>query len=232
MLAMLDRFRGRGVKARLLNPVDELWDRRLGVRTFGYHPSTGQQGDSEWRLHYTPAPYGDIFRLLEMVGLREDDVFVDLGSGLGRAVFAASWMGARRSIGVEIVEQLCEKAEENRRGSRLAGQNIQFICTHAANYRFGDATVLFIFHSFGEPTLRQVLSNIEADRAQGPRGSLRIIYLNPVFDGVLQETGWLRPIGRAPAATKWFSTANRYQATLWQSVPSDLTVTPPQIASG
>src|SRR5262245_52502887 len=117
---MLGRIRGNGIKSRLLNPYDALWDARLGIRTFGYHPAIGIQGKSDWRLHYTPTPYSDIFNLLRVVKLNEDDIFVDLGSGLGRAVFAASRMGAARSIGIEIVQDLFERAEENQRRSRLA----------------------------------------------------------------------------------------------------------------
>src|SRR4029079_11898688 len=107
------RFGGRGIKTRLLNPYDAYWDWRLGVHTFGHHPASGSEGESNWRLHYTPTPYSDIFQLLEMASLTEGDVFVDLGSGLGRAVFAASLMGARRSIGIEVVPDLCAKAAEN-----------------------------------------------------------------------------------------------------------------------
>ena len=85
---MLNRFRGRGYKTRLLNPHDEFWDRRLGVRTFGFHPGTGNAGDPDWQVHYAPTPYSEIFRLLNLVDLSNEDVFVDLGSGMGRTTFA------------------------------------------------------------------------------------------------------------------------------------------------
>jgi hypothetical protein len=219
MFAALNRLRGKSFKTRLLNPRDELWDRRFGVRTFGYHPATAKQGDKDWRLHYQPVPYYDIFRLLRMVDLRSDDVFVDLGAGMGRAVFAASWMGARRALGVEIVQNLYEKAILNYRQGHLSGRDIQFICTNAINYRHHDTTVLFMFHPFGEATLRQVLLNVEADCAKRLGGGLRIIYLNPVFDAVLKQMSWLQCIGRVPAAPRWPSTAGHYQSTLWQSVP-------------
>src|ERR1019366_10180781 len=150
MFTMLDRFRGKSYKDRLLNPHDEFWDRRLGVRTFGYHPAMGDPGDNDWRVHYTPTPYSDIFRLLRMVGLRSDDVFVDLGSGMGRTVFAASWLGARRAVGIEVVPELCDKAKQNHKQSRLASRDIEFICTNAQGYRNPDITVLFMFHPFGE----------------------------------------------------------------------------------
>ena len=83
-------LQGLNLRARLTQPADELWDRRLGVRTFGYHPATGGPGDREWYVHYIPSPYRDIFEVLRTAKLSPDDVFTDLGCGLGRVVFAAS----------------------------------------------------------------------------------------------------------------------------------------------
>lgn len=217
MVVMLDDFRGRGYKDRLLNPHDEFWDRRLGVRTFGYHQATGKPGDFDWRVHYTPTPYCDIFRHLRMVHLNNDDVFVDFGAGLGRAVFAASWLGAARAIGVEVVQSLCDKASENYRHSRLVDQNIKFISIGAQDYCNPDMTVCFMFHPFGEATLRKVLHNIELVRIGKQSSKLRIVYVNPVYDVVLNRTPWLECIGRVPAARRWPSTGARYEASLWQS---------------
>jgi precorrin-6B methylase 2 len=189
------------------------------VRTFGYHPANGKPGDDDWRVHYDPTPYSDIFRLLRLVELRNHDVFADLGAGMGRAVFAASWMGARRAVGIEIVQNLCNKATQNYRQSRLANRDIEFICASASNYWDHDTTILFMFHPFGEATLRQVLRNIEASRRKGTRHVLRVVYLNPVFDLVLQQTGWLRRMAHVPATARWPSTAKHYAATLWEALP-------------
>ena len=217
MHAMIDRYRGRGYKDRLLNPHDEFWDRRLGVRTFGYQPATGKPGDSDWRVHYTPTPYCDIFRLLRMVDLRSNDVFVDFGAGLGRSVFAASWLGAKRAIGIEVVPNLCDKANDNYRRSRLFHKDIEFICMRAQEYRNPNITVCFMFHPFGEATLTQVLRNIESARVGGQSPGLRIIYVNPIYDFVLQQMSWLKCIGRIPAVRLWPSTAPHYDTSLWQS---------------
>jgi SAM-dependent methyltransferase len=214
---MLEQLRGHGIKTRLLNPYDAFWDWKLGVHTFGYHPGKGKQGDSDWQVHYTPTPYADIFRLLRMVKLGPDDVFVDLGGGLGRAVFAASWLGAKRAIGVEIVEALCDRARQNVRGSRLSDRDIQFICANALDYQHRDTTVLFMFHPFGEQTMRLVLRNIGDAIADRAAQRLRIIYINPVFDDALEQSGWLQRIGRVPRRPRVLSTANSYVVSLWQS---------------
>jgi hypothetical protein len=217
MGAMLDVYRGRGYRDRILNPHDEFWDRRLRVRTFGYHPATGKPGDIDWRVHYTPTPYCDIFRLLRMVHLGPDDVFVDFGAGMGRAVFAASWLGAARAIGVEVVQSLCDKANENYRQSRLVHRHIDFVSVAAQDYRNPDMTVCFMFHPFGEATLTEVLHNIEQVRSAEQSPKLRIIYVKPVYDSVLQRMSWLECIGHVPAARRWPSTGARYETSLWQS---------------
>lgn len=217
MVAILDRLKGKSYKTRLLNPHDEYWDRRLGVQTFGFYPETGGPGDNDWRVHYTPTPYRDIFRILRMIDLRRDDVFVDLGAGLGRSVFAASYLGAKRAIGVEVVPDLCGQAARSHRRSRLADRDIEFVCTNAQTYRNRDMTVLFMFHPFGEATMRQVMGNIEAARRQEPHRALRIIYVNPIYDAVLQETSWLKCTTRVPAVPFWLSTMNHYDSTIWQS---------------
>jgi hypothetical protein len=217
MFAIIDRYRGLGYKDRLLNLRDEYWDRRLRVRTFGYHPATGKPDDSDWRVHYTPTPYNDIFRLLRMVDLRSDDVFVDLGAGMGRTVFAASWLGAARAIGIEVVQSLYEKANENYHRSRLAHRNIEFICMRAQEYGNRDITVCFMFHPFGEATLTQVVRNMELARVGGQCPKLRIIYVNPVYDRVLEQVTWLKRIGRPPPVRVCLSSAAQYEASLWQS---------------
>jgi histone methylation protein DOT1 len=208
--------KGQGYKTRLLNPHDEYWDRRIGVRTFGFHPSSGK-GTTDWRVHYTPTPYGDIFAYLQQIDLRQSDVFTDLGCGLGRTVFAASWKGAKRSVGIEIVADLCARASGNHKHSRLAGRDIEFVCTHAAHYNLSETTVLFMFHPFGEDTLRQVVEGIKRVSSK-TKEPLRIIYVNPVYDAVLERSSRFRCIGRVAQFRSWLSNSAHYETSLWRSI--------------
>ncbi len=215
MTDLLRRLRGTGYKERLLNPFDEFWDRRLGIRTFGYHPGSGQQGDAEWYLHYAPTPYRELFRLFCLFDLGPGDVFTDLGSGMGRAVFAASWMGAGRSVGIELVEHLSAKADENLARTKLKDRTVQFRCANALHVNLADATVLFMFHPFGEATMAQMLAQLHEARKKGDAPPLRIIYRNPVCNHVLEQAGWLRCLARVEGEGPPISTARKYQATLW-----------------
>src|SRR5205823_4532851 len=107
-----------------------------------------------------------------------------------RVVFAASWAGAKRCIGVDILPDLCEIAEHNRLKSRLADRDISFVCKNARDVDLTGSTVVFIFHSFGADTWRDVLHNMARTRDRSR--PLRIIYLNPVFNEVLREMPWLK----------------------------------------
>jgi hypothetical protein len=201
-----------------LNPYDEFWDRRLGIRTFGFHPGFAGSNDDERRIAYIPTPYFDIFRVLKAAGLTNKDVFVDLGSGLGRAVFAASWIGAHQAIGVEIETTLIRKAIGNVRRSRVRPGSVEFCCTPAENYRNRNATCVFMFHPFGEKTLRLVLKNLELDWSMQKEKDLRIIYLNPVYENLLDEFHWLKCIERIPASKFWPPSSMRhYEAMIWRA---------------
>jgi hypothetical protein len=206
---------GRGYKTRFLNPHDEFWDRRLGVHTFGFRPASGSQDAPDWRLHYVPSSYSDIFFLLKYVGLTGEDVFTDLGSGMGRVVFAASWAGAKRSVGADILPDLCEIAEANRRKSRLANRDISFLCENAKDVDLTGSTVIFIYHSFGGDTLRTVLQN--AKRVRDLSRPLRIIYMNPVFNEVLKETPWLNQRALVRAPKRLLTTTSSYDAAIWEA---------------
>lgn len=215
---MLPALRNRNLSARLRQPVDEYWDRRLRVSTFGYHPGSGAPGEREWYMHYTPSPYRDIFDVLATARLRHNDVFTDLGCGLGRAVFAASHRGVRRAEGVELVPHLAQRAEQNRNGSRLAGRNIVFFERNALDHDLSATTLLYMFHSFGHQIMAEVLDKAKQNRRRtNARKSLRIAYVNPVCEEVLRDSGWLRCVGVRPPRRQWLSNALHYPTSFWES---------------
>jgi hypothetical protein len=215
---MLSKLRNRNLSARLLQPADEFWDQRLGISTFGYHPGSGDPGDREWYLHYIPSPYRDIFDALKLAGLRQDDVFTDLGCGLGRAVFAASHMGVRRAEGVELVPKLARQAQDNARTSRLRDRHIVFFERNCLEHDLSATTLAYIFHSFGHQIMAEVLDKARHDRRTvDARRPLRIAYVNPVCNDVLRDSGWFRRVADASEKRQWLSTAFHYPTTIWES---------------
>lgn len=187
------KIKGTGLKTRLLNIRDELWDRRLGINTFDFSPAIGMPGDPQWQGHYVPYTYRGVFSALKHVGLGHHDTFVDLGSGLGRAVFAAASLGAR-SIGVEINPTLHEGAHRNLSLCSINRELINFRCMSAEEYGHDDTTVLYMFNPFGAGTMEAVFLQLAATFRENPINELRIIYINPILDGVIEKagTGWLQ----------------------------------------
>ncbi len=219
MAGFLDRFRNRDIRNRVKNPRDEYWDRKLGIHTFGHHVGTGVPGGTDAFLPFVPSAYADIFAYLKGVGIGPDDVFVDLGSGLGRTAFAASWMGAKRAVGVELIQSLTDGAEANRKQSILSNRDIEFVCANALEFNEPGMTILYMFHPFGEAILEQVLDNLGKARAVAtdPK-KLRVVYANPCYDDALARTGWLRKTAHIPGVKRPFSSTGVFDAALWESI--------------
>ena len=219
MAGLLDRLRNHNLRNRIKNPLDEYWDRKLNVRTFGAHPGSGPLDGLNTNLPFVPSAYSDAFRYLRAVNVGPDDVFVDLGAGFGRTVFAASWLGAGRAVGVDLVHTLTDGAEVNRKRSVLRDRNIEFICANALDFHEPDMTILYMFHPFGEAIVEKVLANLQGARAKLTASvKLRIIYANPVYEKALERSGWLKKTGHLPAMTSVLSRSDRYDAALWESV--------------
>ena len=203
-----------GIGSRFLMPIDAIWDARLRVNTFGYKPAVGERGAPDFRVHYTPAPYRKVFKLLQHIDVGEDDIFVDYGCGLGRAVLAASWLGAKRAIGVDIDPQLISRARINRRKSRLRHADIAFVCTPAESYDPKDVTAIYMFHPFGPGTMAKVVERLVMSLDAAPR-KVRIAYENPVCAGVIDASPRFRRMDDWPANR---ADGSPYAAAFWESV--------------
>ena len=206
-------LRGTGLKAPLLHPRDLFWDLRLGISTFGFVPAIGDHASDAFRAHYEPTPYRTLFRVFDRVGLGPEDVFVDLGSGLGRAVFAALHRGARRSVGVELDETLHLRALANRARSGADPRRVEFVRSSASTYGFDDATIVFLFHPFGAGTLARAIDGLDASLDRAPR-AVQIAYLNPVHESVL---GRSRYLVRRRASTRTGAVDERYEIGFWST---------------
>lgn len=211
---LLSALRGLGLKDRAMHPYDYFWDLRLGVSTFGYYPAVGAADAPDFRVHYTPVPYGTLFRILRHVELGPDDVFADLGCGLGRTVFGASWLGARRAVGVEIERRLVDLASRNLSQNRFRARAVEFVCESAESYALADTTVIFMFHPFGEGTMRNVIGRLDQSLAHWPR-RLRIAYLNPVHGRVLDASEQLVRSDQWSAPAYGLSHNGRYEVGFW-----------------
>jgi SAM-dependent methyltransferase len=110
---------------------------------------------------YLPCPVSDLLRVVEHAAVGESDVFVDVGSGVGRAVAFVHLLTGASAIGVEIQPRLV-------RAARVLAARLRFSRTPSIE---GDAaelagalatgTVFFLYCPFGGERLAKVLADLE-----------------------------------------------------------------------
>ena len=175
------------------------YERRLGgVQTDGavLLEDLGQAAPE--RVEYRPSPWRELRNVLPASEVRPDDVFLDLGCGMGRVVLLAARHPMKRVIGVELTEELARIARENvdQARERLATPDTEIVQADVLEYVVpDDVTIVYLYNPFyGEifaGALRQILAS--QDRRARP---LRVIYRHPVEHEQLMATGRARMVRR------------------------------------
>ena len=133
------------------------------------------------RVDHIPSFSRTLERILPLDEVAPDDVFLDLGSGMGRAVLAAAaTYPFRRVIGVELSQQLHQVALENveRNRARLRSP-VELVNADVLDYRVpDDVTIVYLYNPFLGEVFQHMVEQLEASVDRNPR-DLRIIYLAP-----------------------------------------------------
>jgi hypothetical protein len=145
---------------------------------------------------YVAMSWRQLRRALPPSSVAEQDVFIDIGSGMGRAVLvAAADYPFARVIGVELCRELHEVAQHNLATTtrRLRCTNVELVCADVRDYRIpDDVTVVFINNSVRGSIFDGVLKDLSASRKRNPR-AIRLVYGNPLEEDALLATGeWHR----------------------------------------
>lgn len=164
---------------------DAVWEKRFNIVTAGRREV--HYADS---IHYQPLPYFAVFKVMQRLALGPDDVFVDVGSGMGRTVCVAAAHEIASVAGVEIDSDLNMIAAANAARMRDRLTPIQLHHQSAAEFDYSEATVLWIFNPFGPATMRVVLNRIRESMEQNPR-PLRIAYINATCAHLFAVQPWL-----------------------------------------
>jgi hypothetical protein len=170
----------------LLNRLsDQIWEKRFNIATAGHREIAYADA-----VFYEPLPYYALFKVLQRLAPGPDDVFVDLGSGMGRAVCAAASSLIRAAVGVEIDPELHHLARAN--VARVRGRRAPIRLHHqsATDFDYSEATILTFFNPFGPATMRTVLGKIRASLEKRPR-PLRIGYVNATCAHLFAAEPWL-----------------------------------------
>lgn len=182
---MLDRYTWK-----LRNALAEA---RLNVHTGGVYrdPSNPDSCCSTLSYRSTRA-------VLQLLDLKPEDVFVDIGCGKGRVLCCAAQLPMRAVIGIEMNPEAVRAARVN--AVRMRGRNAPISVfegdARTADYR--DATAIYLFNPFNADVMGAVLDRLQCTLAENPR-TVRLAYTYPRQDRVLAHSGWLEKYAEWPA---------------------------------
>jgi histone methylation protein DOT1 len=135
---------------------------------------------------YQPTPVRHILHLLAATGLSKDDVFVDLGSGMGHVPLVVSMATGARSVGVEVQATYVASARECAQSLHL--NRVRFIAQDAREADLSSCSVFYLYSPFKGSMLTDVLSAL---RMESTRRAIRICSLGPCTRRIANET-WLK----------------------------------------
>ena len=159
---MGERLRGQALMDALMAlPFDarDLWiDARLSVPGIPADLPNLPSGT----VPYLPCEVDAIVRAIREAPVSAEDVFVDLGAGVGRPVLLAHLLTGASAIGVELQPHLIDHARRS-----AAGLDVSFIEADAS-MEIPDGTIYFIYATFNGAALRRVFDHLRQIAARHP----------------------------------------------------------------
>ena len=125
-------------------------------------------------VFYQPTPVRHILHLIAATALSEDDVFVDLGSGMGHVPLLVSMVTGARSLGIEVQEAYVASARECAQSLHLS--RVRFIPQDAREADLSSGTVFYLYSPFNGSILTDVLNAL---RMESTRRPIKICSLGP-----------------------------------------------------
>jgi len=174
--------------------VDYDWDRRVDTTSATVNACSRFLG-----LLHSPYQPTDPALFHEMMTKLDIDfsefVFVDIGSGKGRALLLAADYPFQKIIGIELLPELHRIAQANLQNYRSDSQqcfNIETICHDACDLVLPpQPLVVYLFNPLPEPSLAALMTNLDRSLEHDPR-RVYVVYHNPVLERVVTTSPWLR----------------------------------------
>jgi SAM-dependent methyltransferase len=203
------RRRARRQKAE----ADRAFDLKYHVDTGGFHSLNNLQvGNANWEygFPYDPVEPERFRHALQSVPFDPADyVFIDFGSGKGRALFLAAAYPFQRIIGVEFSPQLHQIAEKNIRSYENPAQQcraLESVCADAATYPLPPVpAVLFFFNPFDAAVMAPVIENVRKSYEAVPR-RLIVLYTAPVYESLWDNAGFVQKVRCEPGYLAAYAT--------------------------
>jgi len=202
LMRELEKYGGDSGSSSRYNGLDVLVSGLLRLNT---PPQETQPREPEM-VFYQPTPAHIILELVAKMSITPDEVFYDLGSGLGHVCILVNLLTGVRTKGVECEPAYCDYARSC--ASRLNLSRVEFINGDARTADYSDGTIFFMYTPFRGGLLEEVLWKL---RRESDERTIRICAYGPCTLDVSYQT-WLRRVDQNPNtehALAIFETAKR-----------------------
>lgn len=139
-------------------------------------------------VSYQPTPARHIFDLIARTQLTEQDVLIDLGSGLGHVPLLASICRSTRTMGIEVQAAYVNCARQS--AYELNLNNVTFVQQDARDADLSRGTVFYLYTPFLGTILRTVMDLL---RREAVGRKIRVCTFGPCTPSVREER-WLEPV--------------------------------------
>jgi hypothetical protein len=139
-----------------------------------------------------PTPARIVLELVERIGITTDDIFYDLGSGLGQVAILVGLLSGAKTKGIEFEPAYCDYAR--RCAEKLNLSRVEFANVDARDADYSDGTIFFMYTPFGGSMLQEVLEGLWSE---SQKRTIRICTYGPCTPRVSEQT-WLRRIDQNP----------------------------------
>lgn len=189
MSELIDFFHFRRSARHLDDKAGRQFDELYGVDTCGIISLGRLQIESpNWRfgVRYQSLSPRSFNNILARLDLRHDEyIFVDMGSGKGRALLLASMYPFKQIIGVEFSPELQRVAVANIAKFRSEHQrcrDIRSVCMDATAFKIPpDPAVYYFYNPFEARVMEAVLENIERSLQRCSR-MVWLVFLHTALD--------------------------------------------------
>lgn len=167
---------------------NEKFDRKHGLNTSeSVIPEESSVEGGNWMHGTKHQPVSPVIFIAAIGRLKQpldNFIFLDLGSGKGRALFLAAEYPFKGIVGVEYSSELVSVANENLNKYPLENKccgSIEVINIDAEEYVFpNENIVLFLYNPFGFKVMSAVVENVIGSLKEWPR-EIIVVYINPEF---------------------------------------------------
>lgn len=137
-------------------------------------------------VYYQKTPARIIFEMLDKLPITRDDVFVDLGSGLGFVVILLNLLTDAKAKGIEFEPAFCNYAIDC--ATNLNIQNVEFINADARHADYSSGNIFFMYTPFDGGIMDDVLALLKKEALSR---KIKIVTYGPCSINVALQS-WLQ----------------------------------------